>query len=285
MWLDPVKLRAARADRRRTCSARIGAQNLTTPGGTVDTGPTRADPARPGPRRRARRRSGSIVVRQSDDHPIRVADVARVEDGEEEADDRRAPRRQADRACSTVRKQSGANTVAVVDAVRERLADVEKHAARRLQARASCATTRRVDPHQHRRGQGAPRPRRALRGAGRAALPRQPALSTVIAAIAIPISIIGTFALMWIEGFTLNMITLLALALAVGIVIDDAIVVLENIYRFIDEKGYKPFPAAVAGDQGDRPGGARDHAVADGGVPAGRVHGRHRRPLPRAASA
>ena len=61
--------------------------------------------------------------------------------------------------------------------------------------------------------------------------------STIIAALAIPISIIGTFALMWIEGFTLNIITLLALALAVGIVIDDAIVVLENIFRFIDEKG------------------------------------------------
>jgi multidrug efflux pump subunit AcrB len=69
--------------------------------------------------------------------------------------------------------------------------------------------------------------------------------SAVISAIAIPVSIVGTFALMWIEGFTLNMITLLALALAVGIVIDDAIVVLENIYRFIDEKGYRPFPAAV----------------------------------------
>ena len=72
--------------------------------------------------------------------------------------------------------------------------------------------------------------------------------STLIAAIAIPVSIIGTFALMWIMGFTLNIITLLALALAVGIVIDDAIVVLENIVRFIDEKNYKPFPAAVRGD-------------------------------------
>src|SRR6185503_10421660 len=48
-----------------------------------------------------------------------------------------------------------------------------------------------------------------------------------------------------IAGFTLNMMTLLALALAVGIVIDDAIVVLENIYRFIDEKKMKPFPAAI----------------------------------------
>jgi multidrug efflux pump subunit AcrB len=69
--------------------------------------------------------------------------------------------------------------------------------------------------------------------------------STIIAAIAIPVSIVGTFALMWAYGFTLNTITLLALALAVGIVIDDAIVVLENIHRFIHEKGYKPFPAAI----------------------------------------
>src|SRR5689334_738217 len=67
----------------------------------------------------------------------------------------------------------------------------------------------------------------------------------IIAAIAIPVSIISTFGLMMLAGFTLNMMTLLALALAVGIVIDDAIVVLENIYRFIDEKKMKPFPAAI----------------------------------------
>ena len=48
-----------------------------------------------------------------------------------------------------------------------------------------------------------------------------------------------------VQGFTLNTITLLALALAVGIVIDDAIVVLENIFRYIDEKGMKPMPAAI----------------------------------------
>ena len=68
--------------------------------------------------------------------------------------------------------------------------------------------------------------------------------TTIIAALAIPVSIIGTFALMWVMGFTLNMITLLALALAVGIVIDDAIVVLENIVRFIEEKKQRPFLAA-----------------------------------------
>jgi len=52
---------------------------------------------------------------------------------------------------------------------------------------------------------------------------------------------------MYAMGFTLNMLTLLALTLAVGIVIDDAIVVLENIYRYIEEKGLSPFAAAIEG--------------------------------------
>ncbi len=69
--------------------------------------------------------------------------------------------------------------------------------------------------------------------------------STMIAALAIPISLVGTFALMWIQGFTLNTITLLALALAVGIVIDDAIVVLENIFRYVHDKKLAPRQAAV----------------------------------------
>ena len=71
--------------------------------------------------------------------------------------------------------------------------------------------------------------------------------STFISAIAIPASIIATFGAMWILGFTLNVLTLLALTLSVGIVIDDAIVVLENIYRFIEEKGMNPFQAAIEG--------------------------------------
>ena len=73
--------------------------------------------------------------------------------------------------------------------------------------------------------------------------------STLISSIAIPTSIISTFGLMWAMGFTLNVITLLALTLAVGIVIDDAIVVLENIYRLMEEKNLPPFQAAIEGTQ------------------------------------
>ena len=71
--------------------------------------------------------------------------------------------------------------------------------------------------------------------------------STLIAAVAIPTSIIGAFSVMAVLGFTLNQMTMLALTLMVGIVIDDAIVVLENIYRHVEEKGMSPFQAAIDG--------------------------------------
>ena len=83
---------------------------------------------------------------------------------------------------------------------------------------------------------------------------------TFIAALAIPTSIIGTFTFMKMFGFTLNNMTMLALSLATGIVIDDAIVVLENIFRYVEEKGVTPKQAAADGDAGDRPGGDGDDA-------------------------
>lgn len=72
---------------------------------------------------------------------------------------------------------------------------------------------------------------------------------TVIAMVSIPVSLITTFALMWGMGYTLNYMTLLALTLAVGIVVDDAVVVLENIYRMLEEEGLSPFEAASKGLQ------------------------------------
>ena len=70
--------------------------------------------------------------------------------------------------------------------------------------------------------------------------------STLIISISIPISIISTFALMNLAGITINLISLLGLTLAVGLVVDDSIVVLENIYRF-RERGYERIEGAVAG--------------------------------------
>src|SRR5262249_26767967 len=68
---------------------------------------------------------------------------------------------------------------------------------------------------------------------------------TLISWLAIPTSIVGTFTVMKALGFTLNNMTMLALSLATGIVIDDAIVVLENIFRFVEEKGISPKAAAA----------------------------------------
>ncbi|GGF74079.1 multidrug transporter [Azorhizobium oxalatiphilum] len=72
--------------------------------------------------------------------------------------------------------------------------------------------------------------------------------ATIIPSLALPISIIATFGLMWVLNFSINNMTLLALTLCVGFVVDDAIVVLENIYRHI-ENGEKPFPAAMRGSR------------------------------------
>ena len=241
VWLDPVKLRSMGLTPRDVQRA-ITAQNMTTPGGSVDTGPTQFTLRVQG-RITSPAALGQIVVQQTGDHPIRLSDVARVEDGEEEQttasllDGKPV-------VMLTVRKQSGENTVAVVDAVLEQLHDVEKTlpAGYKLEVvRDNSAVVRTAV--------GAVKEHLVV-GALLASLVVLLFLgnlrSAVIAAIAIPVSIVGTFALMWLEGFTLNMITLLALALAVGIVIDDAIVVLENIFRFIHDKRYKPFPAAVA---------------------------------------
>ncbi len=86
--------------------------------------------------------------------------------------------------------------------------------------------------------------------------------STIIAGVAIPASVIATFGMMWALDFTLNSVTMLALVLMVGIVIDDAIVVLENIFRFVEEKKMDAVRRGHGGDGGDRPAGAGDHALA-----------------------
>ena len=72
--------------------------------------------------------------------------------------------------------------------------------------------------------------------------------TTLIPSLAIPISLIGTFFIMYLAGFTINILTLLAMVLAIGLVVDDAIVVMENIYNKI-EKGMSPKEAALKGSE------------------------------------
>ncbi len=240
VWLDPLKLEAAgltAVDVERA----LAQQNLSVPGGQIETGP-KSLALRVEGRVDDVAKLSRIVIQESHDHPTRVGDVARVDDGVEE------PKTSAmedgkESVVLSIRKQSGENTVAVVDAVRARLTEVQKS----LPAGSELRVVR-DESASIRTSVNAVREHLVL-GAVFAAVIVLIFLgnwrSTIIAALAIPVSIIGTFALMWAMGFTLNIITLLALALAVGIVIDDAIVVLENIFRFIEVKKQTPFVAAA----------------------------------------
>ncbi len=101
--------------------------------------------------------------------------------------------------------------------------------------------------------------------------------STIIAALAIPTSIIASFAAIAWLGYSLNQMTMLALTLMVGIVIDDAIVVLENIYRFVEEKGMNPVSSGDRRNARDRFGGFGNDAFVACRVYSGRIYDRNRR--------
>jgi len=239
VWLDPIRMRAVNVTSLDVQRA-IATQNLTMPGGRVDTGPEQLT-LRIQARVERPEEIGDLIVRQEAGHSIRVRDVGRVEDGGEEAES--AAILNGDPAIIlAIRKQTGANTVQVVDAIRERLDDLK----RTLPPGASVDVVRddsgvirtSIDGVKEHLIGG------ALLAAFVVFLFLGNVRSTIIAAVAIPVSIVGTFAAMWGMGFTLNTITLLALALAVGIVIDDAIVVLENVFHHV-EKGEHPVKATL----------------------------------------
>ena len=99
--------------------------------------------------------------------------------------------------------------------------------------------------------------------------------TTIIPTIAIPVSLIATLAVMQVLGFSLNMLSLLGMVLAIGLVVDDAIVVVENVERQL-EAGLPPPRRRARGDGGSHGADHRDDRGADGGVRAGRLHSRRR---------
>jgi HAE1 family hydrophobic/amphiphilic exporter-1 len=240
VWLDASRLRAHNVTVTDVSRA-LQAQNIEVPGGRIENGPQWVTV-----RTRGRVQSvaefNDIVVRQRDAHPITIADVAVVEDGM--ADPASIANLDGVPAVTLqIRRQSGTNVVEVVDAVLERV--------RLLKATLPPGYDMRVvrDQSEYIKASIGTVKEHLILGSILAALVVAFFLwnlrSTVIAAIAIPTSIISTFGLIWYMGFTLNSMTMLALTLSVGIVIDDAIVVIENIYRFIEEKGRPPIQAAV----------------------------------------
>ena len=240
LWLDPARLQAYNLTVTDVSRA-LQTQNAEIPGGRIEQGATSLTLRTRG-RVQSVEEFGNIVVKERGGHAILLRDVARVEDGMAESLTR-ANMNGEPTVLLTVRRQSGTNTVQVVDAVKERLEDIAStvppgydiHVVRDMSEFIK-ASIKSVEEH-------------LIVGSILAAAVVLVFLwnwrSTFIAAIAIPTSIIATFGLIWFQGFTLNSMTMLALTLAVGIVIDDAIVVLENIYRFVEEKGRPPMQAAI----------------------------------------
>ena len=223
----------------------LNRQNAEVPGGRVDEGT----------RERALRTLGRVsqssdfkdlVITNIDGHSIRLSDLGTVQDTTKEV--RTLARMNGQPAVvMQIQRQSGENTVAVIDAIKERLPrcsellpdDVEVTVIQD-QSRYILEALHEIQRH-------------LISGSLLACLTvllfMKSWRSTLVASVAIPASIIATFAFMKWFDFTLNNVTMLALVLMVGVVIDDAIVVLENIFHCIEEKGLSPHQAAIQGTQ------------------------------------
>lgn len=242
IWVDAERLAAYQIPITAVRDATVR-QNTEIPGGNV-TGALREQTLRTLGRLTDAEAFNDIVIATVNGAPIRVRDVGRAEDGVRE--ERSVARLNGKPTVALeVRRQSGANTVEVIEAVKENLQRVRDQLPPgvemqiiRDQSTFIYAALHEINVH-------------LILGSVLASLVVLAFMrswrSTIIAAIAIPTSVISTFAVMWALDFTLNSVTMLALVLMVGIVIDDAIVVLENIFRFVEEKGMTPMEAAKHG--------------------------------------
>lgn len=187
---------------------------------------------------------GAIPIDTFSSTPVLIRDVAEVQDTDEEV---RSLSRFNGQPCVSlsIRKQSDANTVKVAKSI---IARVDE-----MKATIPGGLTIRVVQDQSRFIMGAVKSLEEdiILGAILVALTvfifMKDLRGMLICAVSIPSSLIATFTLMRLQNFTLNNLTLLALSLATGIVIDDAIIVLENIYRHMEEKGQSPLEAAQSG--------------------------------------
>jgi HAE1 family hydrophobic/amphiphilic exporter-1 len=231
VWIDAERLAAYQISISQVRQA-IERQNADVPGGNVTTNKEElvlrtlgrfTDP----------RQFNDLVVANVNGAPIKLRDVGRVEDGTKE---QRSVARLNGVPTVTldIRRQSGANTVEVIRGLKEALPRVTSQLPEdvkveviRDQSRYIEAALHEIQIH-------------LVLGSILASLVvlvfMRSWRSTLIAAVAIPCSVISTFGMMKALNFTLNSVTMLALVLMVGGVIDDAIVVLENIFRFIEEK-------------------------------------------------
>ena len=242
IYVDPDRLRAYNLPVTEVSNA-IRAQNTESPGGSVNEGP-KTTALRTLSKITSVKGFNDVVVATKNGFPIKIKDVGRVEDAGVDPSST-ASLDSVPSVTVAIRKQSGSNTVAVIKGVKDRMATIVpmlpkdlKVAVVRDQSEFIQNSLDAIEEHL------------VLGGFFAAAvvfLFLWNIRTTIIAACAIPVSIIAAFAAIAAFGYSLNQMTMLALTLMVGIVIDDAIVVLENIYRYVEEKGMNPFQAAIEG--------------------------------------
>ncbi len=242
IYVNPDRLRAYNLSVTEVSNA-IRSQNIELPGGNLNEG-QKIIGLRTLSKITDVNEFNEIVITQRNGFPVKIKDIGRISDGG--ADPGMAASLNGNQSVMlAIRKQSGANTIAVIKTVKEKMDKIiptlppdVKTAITRDQSEFIENSLRAIEEH-------------LLLGGLLAAVVVFLFLwnwrSTIIAALAIPVSIIAAFAAIAALGYSLNQMTMLALTLMVGIVIDDAIVVLENIYRFVEEKGMDPFVAAVEG--------------------------------------
>ncbi|HOM29506.1 MAG TPA: efflux RND transporter permease subunit, partial [Deltaproteobacteria bacterium] len=238
VWLDLEKMKAygvAPSD----VAAVIGRENMELPGGRVES-LTKEYAVKVKGNIMEVAAFGDLVVTRSEGRPVRIRDIARVEDGLEEE---RTYTRFNGMPCVGigVRKQTGTNTVEVIDRVKKEIDRINRDLPGGMRINIafdqSIFIKDSINQVQH----------HLIIGSILAVVAVFVFLgnvrTTLISAIALPVSIISTFTLMRAFDFTFNNLSMLALTLSVGILIDDAIIVIENIYRHIEE-GMAPREAA-----------------------------------------
>jgi HAE1 family hydrophobic/amphiphilic exporter-1 len=239
VWIDAERLAAYQIPVTAVRSA-LSRQNADVPGGNVDTGREELVLRTLG-RYTDPRSFEDLVIANVNGSPIRIRDVGRVEDGTKE---QRSLARLNGVPTVTleVRRQSGANTIDVINGIKRELPRVVSQLPTDVKTEVIRDQSRYIEAALHEIQ------KHLVLGSILASLVvllfMRSWRSTIIAAVAIPCSLISAFGMMRALNFTLNSVTMLALVLMVGVVIDDAIVVLENIFRFIEEKKIEPKEAA-----------------------------------------
>lgn len=241
IWFDANRLAAYRIAAVRARDA-VARQNSDIPGGRVDEGfrelTLRTFGRFPDPKQ-----FNDLVVANIGNTTVRVRDLGNAEDGHKEQ--RTAARYDGkDAVTLEVRRQSGANTIEVVRGVKKKLPRIGEVLPPGVSLDIVQDQSRYIENAFHEVQM------HLILGSILASLVvfvfMRDWRATIISSVAIPASVIAAFGAMYAMHFTLNNITMLALVLMVGVVIDDAIVVLENIHRFIEEKKMAPMQAAVA---------------------------------------